>query len=373
MALESTELACIPGPVSSLFSPPKLLWKNEPYFELSLSPELPPWLEDYAYTLVVSDGQRIPIRRTNDIYEMVGVGKTLVVSALLRSIGIDVLQRRVSVLPDKIEIDFRPKSDLAFYRLSDGRMFEPWEDLPKGPVPFAVLHRLHDRLTPASSEFSLVLAEEWQLSAYRDGMPSDLCLYSGQGRVWQRAEPLTDRKENGSVEARITCVGGKWGEQKHFLVAGMPPNLRPVEAIIGTQRCPLVSDDANQIVGDVTLEPTNTGSAPPARLIARDGIRLRSLRASVDIGPITGVAFDHLGTWVPLRGTEILPLHKFRERLFTRPPSTWKGEVLEERDWAILEGDRILDRPSRRGQMLIHSLLGLGEELRLAVNRVCPK
>lgn len=368
-ASERTESESIPGAVSSLFLRPKLLWKDEPYFELSISPEPPPWLEASAYTLVVSDGQRIPIRRVDDMYEMVGVGSTLVISARLQSIGIDVLHRRVSVLPDKIEIDFRPKSDLAFYRLSDGRMFEPWDDLPKGPVPFAVLHRVHDRLEPATSEFSLVFAGEWQLSAYRQGMPSDLCLDSGQERVWQRAEPLADRKENEGVEARITCDGGKWGERKHFLVAGLPPNLRPVEAIIGTQICPLVSDDSGQIAGHVTLEPTNAGSAPSARLIAREGIRLRSLRASVDIGPVTGAAFDHLGAWVPLHGTEFFPLHKFRERLFSRPPSIWKGEALEERDWAILEGDRILDRPSRRGQMLIHSLFGLGEELRLAVNK----
>jgi hypothetical protein len=365
---EDAGLETIPGSVSALFSRPRLLWRDEPYFELSISPEAPPWLEDSAYTLVVSDGQRMPIRRVDDSYEMAGVGSTLVVSARLQTIGIDVMQKRVSVLPDKIEIDFRPKSEVAFYRLSDGRMFDPWDDLPKGATPFAVLHQLNARLEPPASEFSLVLGGDWRLSAYRQGMPPDLCLYSGQGMVWQRAEPLADRKESDAFETRIICDGGKWGERKSFLVLGLPPHVRPVEAIIGAEICPLTSDDSGQISGTVTLEPTSTGSAPSARLVAREGLRLRSFRTAVDIGPVTGTALDHLGQWVPLHGTEIFPVHKFRERLFTRPPCLWKGENFEERDWAILEGDRILDRPSRRGQMLIHSLFGLGEELRLAVN-----
>jgi hypothetical protein len=277
-ASESTEPESIPGSVSSLFSPPKLLWRDEPYFELSISPEPPPWLEDSAYTLVVSDGQRMPIRRVEGVYEMAGVGRTLVVSARLQSVGIDVLQRRVSILPDKIEIDFRPKSEVAFYRLSDGRMFDPWDDLPKGQVPFAVLHRVHDHLEPPTSEFRLVLAGEWQLSAYRQGMPPDLCLNSGQQIVWQRAEPSTDHKESEGFGTRITCDGGKWGERKRFLVAGSPPNVRPVKAIIGTQLCPLVADAAGQVSGNVTLEPT-TGSAPSAREQEGQSVSRRDLLA----------------------------------------------------------------------------------------------
>jgi hypothetical protein len=367
-ATENAELESITGSVSSLFAPPRLLWKDEQYFEISFSPEPPPWLDDPAYTLVVSDGQRMPIRRVDDSYEMAGVGSTLVVSARLQSVSIDVLQGRVSVLPDKIEIDFRPKSDLVFYRLSDGRRFDPWDDLPRGAVPFAVLHQVHARLEPPAWEFSLVLGGDWLLSAYRQGMPADLCLYSDQQIVWQRAEASADRREGDASGTRIMCDGGKWGEEKSFTVLGVPPHLRPVKAIIGTQMCPLASDVSGRISGTVTLEPTSAGTAPSARLIVRDGLRLRSFRTSVEIGPVTGAAFDHLGDWAPLHGVEIFPVHKFRERLFTRPPSLWKGETFDERDWAILEGDRILDRPSRRGQMLIHSLLGLGEDLRLAVN-----
>jgi hypothetical protein len=185
--------------------------------------------------------------------------------------------------------------------------------------------------------------------------------------VWQRAEPSEDRKDSDNFETRITCDGGKWGEKMSFLVAGSPRHLRPVEAIIGTQHCPLIANANGQVRGNVKLEPT-TGSAPSARLVVREGLRMRSFRVPVEIGPVTGAAFDHVGTWAPLHGSEIFPVHRFRERFFARPPYSWRGEAFEERDWAILEGDRILDRPSRRGQVLLNSLFGIGEELRLAVN-----
>jgi hypothetical protein len=225
-----------------LFSPPRLLWKDEPCFELSISPEPPSWLEDEAYTLVVSDGQRIPVRRIDENYEMVGVGNTLLVSAWLRSVSIDVLLKRVSILSDRIEIDFSPKSELAFYRLSDGRIFEPWEELPKGAAPFSVLHRVQARIEPSPTEFRVVLGGDWLLSAYRQGLPSDLRLYSGEQLVWQREESSPDGKEGAIIEARVVCDGGKWGDFKQFSVLGIPAHLRPVQVIVGDQVCPLISD-----------------------------------------------------------------------------------------------------------------------------------
>jgi hypothetical protein len=172
---------------------------------------------------------------------------------------------------------------------------------------------LQDHLEPSTSEFSIVLGGEGRLSGYRQGIPVDLCLYSGEQIIWQRAEPSSDIKEGDGIRARITCDGGRWGEQKRFLVAGLPPSLRPVVAIIGAQLCPLVSNDLGQVTGRITLEPTSTGSALSAKLVAREGLKLRAFGASVDLGPVTGAAFDHLGAWLPLQGTEILPVHRFRK------------------------------------------------------------
>lgn len=335
----------------------------EPNFEFHLNPIPPPWCEEERYTLEVG-ANRFPISRHGHRWEF-DYTEVLSISLMAITAEVDLLRRRQSVMRQKLILKLAPLTDFVFYDIDSGIELSFDQLSNRGSRGTAILYRANLRLTPEAAEFAVVLDGTWKLALFREGLPKNLCVLQGERMLWQvaTAEAESKRKEDSKFSLQIE--NGWWGDQVGVNVfCPLGSNLQPRTLVAAGQTVSLARIGSGEWAGTITLTP-EIDERRAATLFFEQEAWLKRQSVVVPDPQSAGVAVQGENGWIALTAQSDIDSQWLRgRRTLVRPPA-YEGIRRDLREWALLEGDRLVARPGSCNESL-SGLEALGEELALA-------
>lgn len=335
----------------------------EPCFEFLLNPFPPDWCRAERYTLEVGQ-QRLPISRTIEGWQF-DHSQILSVPMTSTTVEIDLMQRRQSVMQQKLLLSLLPVTETAFFDLGSGLELDLDKLSTHTNRGVVILHRSSVKMQPDAPEFLAVFDGSWRLAIFRHGIPHDLTLTTEERTVWQPAVPKTELTSTLDSEVSVRLADGWWGDYAAVRVALSPEaGLQPKTLIVSGQTITLAPRRPGEWVGQVCLLPSQ-GKQPNGSLFCEESGWIR--RQSVPISAIRsyGVAVEGEDSWITLTNKSDIDVQWLQRRKMLIHPPAYEGLQRDLREWALLEGDRLVARPRHSNEPL-QGLEALGEELSLA-------
>lgn len=340
-----------------------MLLGNEPSFQFHLNPAPPAWCDGERFTLEVGQ-RRLPISRKENSWQF-DQTPTLIIPMDEPSVELDLTQRRVSVMQDKLRVNLEPTEDLAFYDLKSGIEFTPDEQSSRTSRATAILCKSEMTVNPEPSEFIVVFGGRWKLMFFRHGLPQNLVLSNHKDVQWNITDIKSAVKADSGSNIKVSIGSGWWGTEVQLRVIFQAKSgLTARNLIVADQNVELVSARPNEFSGRVQLTP-ELESRKSAYLFCESAGWINRLSVAIDPPPSAGVATESENGWTVLDGTMDIDLRMLRgRRLKVRPP-LHDGARRDFREWALLEGERLVARPRQNSEEL-RGLEALGEPLSLA-------
>lgn len=336
---------------------------NEPSFEFHLNPVPPAWCKGERYTLEVGD-RRLPISR-NDDYWQFDQTPTFIIPMDEPRLEIALTQRRVSVMQEKLHLDLRPISDFAFYDLRSGMEFTPDEQSTRASKPIAILCKSEIKVQPEPPEYIAVFGGHWKLMLFRQGLPQNLIVVDREDVHWNITGDKNGSKSNSLSSIKVSVGTGWWGGEVQVRVVCPPErDLRARNLIVAGQNVELASLRPNEFIGRIRLSPELEGRMS-ASVFCENAGWITRFSVAIDLPPFAGVALENENGWVVLDGTADIDLLSMRGRKLKVRPPIHDGAKRDFREWALLEGERLVARPRQNSEEL-RGLEALGEPLSLA-------
>lgn len=340
----------------------RLCLVDEPSFEFHLNPIPPPWCEGGRYTLEVGQ-QRLPVSRSGEGW---GLDHAQILSIPLSAttVEVDLTQRRQSVMGQKLMLRLLPATEIGFFDLSSGTELALDQVSSRANRGTVILHSSAATVRPEAPEFVAVFDGNWRLSVFRQGLPQDLTLLEGDRFRWQPASQRAETKSMSDPAISVRIENGWWGNEVGVCVAcAAGIVLQPRTLIVDGQSVSLTPKSPGEWWGKVRLQPKQDRSKRGDLFCEEDGwIR----RRSVPISPphSAGVAVEGEDGWITLTNASDIEMRWLRGRRTLVCPPAHEGLQRELKEWALLEGDRLIARPRHNSEPL-QGLEALGEELSL--------
>ena len=336
---------------------------NEPSFEFHLNPAPPAWCNGERYTLEVGD-RRLPISRKDDHWQF-DQTPTLIIPMDEPCVEIALTQRRVSVMQEKLHLDLRPIGDFAFYNLRSGTELTPDEQSTRTSAAIAILCKSEISVQPEPPEYIAVFGGHWKLMLFQHGLPQDLIVVDHQGVQWKIIGDKDGSKANSVSNIKVSIGNGWWGGEVQVRVVCPPErNLRARNLIVSGQNVELALLRHNEFVGRIRLAPELEGRTS-ASVFCENAGWITRFSVAIDLPPFAGVALENENGWIVLDGTADIDLRSMRGRKLKVRPPLHDGAKKDFREWALLEGERLVARPRQNSEEL-RGLEALGEPLSLA-------
>lgn len=335
----------------------------EPRFEFHLNPIPPAWCEEERYTLEVGPN-RFSISRNGREWEF---DHAQVVSIPLVAItaDVDLSRRRQSVMRQTLVLSLAPLTDFVFYDLNCGIELSFDQLSNRGSRGTAILYKASLRLRPEAEEFAIVFDGTWKLALFREGLPKDLCVLQGERMLWQVAPAEAESKRKQDWKFSVQIEKGWWGDHVRVNVfCPVGSDLQPRTLVAAGQTVSLTQIGSGEWRGRITLTPEIDGRRS-ATLICEQEAWLRRHSVVVPDPQSAGVAVEGENGWIALTAQSDIDAQWLRgRRTLVRPPAH-EGIRTDPREWALLEGNRLIARPGYSNESLL-GLEALGEELALA-------
>jgi hypothetical protein len=141
----------------------------------------------------------------------------------------------------------------------------------------------------------------------------------------------------------------------------------PTHLMVNGSRVPFERTSLGKVRGSLVLSPNVDYNRVPVSIECESNGRLRRIAASLQIGPLNGIAVETEEGWKVFKERADMDVEYLRShRVLTNVPSHYDGDPLEVGDWAWMEGDHFCGRPRNTASMIGGALHALGESLRLA-------
>ncbi|MGI8989063.1 MAG: DNA-directed RNA polymerase subunit alpha C-terminal domain-containing protein [Bryobacteraceae bacterium] len=350
-----------------LMESPLLTWRDEPRFELPINSRCK-WLIEPRYVLVLGSGKRIPLTRDQDEYTLNLPGGKLEVDLTEAVITVDLQRHQTSCLAEPLAITLAPKDyDFAFYG-PNGRMLPYGEERFDSNGRFVLLCRSSCEVTiePAEPYMRRVFRGDWTVRAYLQGVPNGLEIHKASHTLWTTPQQ-SPRTAVAARKMTVACAGGRWGESAALFLESFDEGV-PAHLIVGRSRVPLERTLTGKFRGALVLSPNVDYGRVPVRIECVSNGRLRRSAATLQMGPLHGIAVETEAGWKVFKervdmDAEYLCSH----RILTQIPSHFDGDVCEIGDWAWMEGDHFCGRRQSAACAIGRDLHALGESLRLSV------
>lgn len=335
----------------------------EPGFEFHLNPIPPAWCEEERYTLEVGPN-RFPISRSADGWKL-DHSQVVWIPLVAIAAEVDLSRRRQSVMPQKLVLNLAPLTDLLFYDLNSGIELSFDQLSNRGSRGTAILYKVHLRLRPEAEEFAFVFDGMWKLALFREGLPKNLCVLQGERMLWQGAPAEAESKRKQESNFSLQIEKGWWGDHVGVNVfCPVGSDLHPRTLVTAGQTVSLTQIGSGEWRGTITLTPEINGRRP-ATLFYDQEAWLRRQSVAIPDPQSAGVAVQGENGWIALTAQSDIDTQWLRgRRILVRPPA-YEGIRRDPREWALLEGDRLIARPGNSNDLL-QGLEALGEELALA-------
>jgi hypothetical protein len=335
----------------------------EPSFEFRLNPIPPPWCDGERYTLELGQ-QRLPVSRNGEGWAF-DHSQFLSIPLSATAVEVDLTQRRQSVLGQTLLLRLLPTTEIGFFDLGSGAELELGQVSTRVNRGTVILHRSSAKVHPDAPEFVAVFDGSWRLSVFRQGLPEDLTLMEGDQFRWQPANQRAETKSVSDPAISVRIENGWWGNEVEVSVAcSVRTALQPKTLIVDGQTISLTLKRPGEWRGKLSLRPKQNRRETGDLFCEEDGwIRRRSVAISAPQS--AGVAVEGEDGWITLTNASDVDVRWLRgRRTLVRPP-THEGQQRELKEWALLEGDRLVSRPRHNSEPL-QGLEALGEELSLA-------
>lgn len=341
----------------------RLRLSPEPHFEFHLNPIPPTWCKGERYTLEVGP-QRLSISRSDNGWEF-DHAQVLCIPLAATTTEVDLTQRRQSVMRQKLLLNLAPVTDIAFYDLNSGLEIGLDQLSNRSTRGTAILYKSVLRVQPESLEFVSVFCGAWKLAAFRHGLPQDLSILDGEHAHWKPASTKAESKSRQEFKISVHIDNGWWGDEVGVSVfCPVESDLQPRTLLIAGQVVFLTPRRTGEWRGKIILSPEQDGRGSAAAFCEEDGWIRRHFVAVPD-PQSAGVAIEGEDGWITLTAQSNVDTRWLRSRrILVRPPAH-EGIRKNPREWALLEGDRLIARPGHHSEPLC-GLEALGEELSLA-------
>lgn len=343
-----------------------LTWRDEPRFELPINSRCH-WLTAARYVLVLDNGRRIPLTRNREEYTLDLPGGKLEVDLREAIVTVDLQRYQASCLSEPVAIRLAPEDyDFAFYGLNGG-MLPYGEERFDSNRGYVLLCRSECEVTvePVDPQVRRVFRGEWTIRAYAHGMPNGLEIHKGDHVLWTMPQQ-SPRTASTIQKPKVVCAGGRWGDSADFILQSFDEG-DPIHLLANGRRVPLERTETGKFRGAVVLSPNVDYNFVPVSIEFESNGRLRRIAASLQMGPLHGIAVETEEGWKVFKERADMDAEYLRAyRVLTHVPSHYDGDPLEMGDWAWMEGDHFCGRPRNTASAIGGALHALGEPLRLS-------
>ena len=347
-----------------LFGKPLLFWDgSEPQFRVPVNGQAS-LLTEKRYLLVLPGERKLPLVRTNDGYAFDAGECSFPCSTDISRFSVDVRRGGSTCLTAPLEIDLLPSEDFAFFDLRSGSQIESHDRIAGRAC--TLLCRDVVALSDRPLEFKRVFGGHWIIYPFRSGVSVSLRLSIEDTVLWDAAHSDTQSRSSNRARAKVTSVGGRWGESALFRV--QVPEGIPEFLLLNGERIPVERQQDRAGDARVVLSPLADYRRASVRVEAKCGERLRWYPADLEVGTIEGVAIETASGWTVPNGVLDLGIEDLSAAsLLAKPPFRLRGEEVALEDWAWLEGEHLCGRPRNEAIKLGPYAYGIGEPLELSV------
>lgn len=348
----------------SLLSKPRLSIDGDPVFLVRLSENLPAWMTEPHYVLVLDDSTRVTISRDED-GDYILLGGELRLQPTKPLLLIKVFNQGKPIFEEPIPYTLWD-ADEEFTFFKNGNR-TPENVVKSGSGEYDLICSADLKLShPAVAQFN-IFSGAANLFSFARGIPADFEIQFEEKAIW--VIPEASQTLPTGLVANISVISaslprGRWGDDVSLLLNNLPSGFEPRKLMLSGFLPLDINNEGGRFTTSMFTLTAGITKFASAYIVGYEHGRLCRKPVQLHVGHLFGLARESIGGWEPCDTTGVLDKAELGSgRILAVPPEPSLPGLSSE--WCFTEQYRFLTRPDKAGNCLTSCLTGLGSQLYL--------